>query len=145
MIFAQQSQQGVSTCGFTQPGQGFCFSPLTSVVQVPQEQSPNIGPCTSLLLSEIMNNNNNNDAAGSEKLGQSDHHRVKMMQLPTSSLGNNYSGINPLGTTQSAVPTTVTTSLSLPSTNIHHVQGKKALHFDMTIITTYIEKVGLAP
>ncbi|KAF8032145.1 hypothetical protein BT93_D1157 [Corymbia citriodora subsp. variegata] len=131
LLFPQQSHQGVSTCGFTQSGQGFCFSPLTSVVQVPHEQSPNIGlctnpnigPCTSLLLSEIMNNNSNNNAAGSEKLGQSDHHKMKMMQLPTSSLGNNYSVINPLGTTHSAVPATVTTSLPLPSTNIHNVQG----------------------
>ncbi|KAK3433047.1 hypothetical protein EUGRSUZ_D00577 [Eucalyptus grandis] len=118
--------QGVSTCGFPQSGQGFCFSPLTSVVQVPHEQSPNIGPCTSLLLSEILNNNNNNNnnnAAGSEKLGQGDHHKMKMMQLPTSSLGNNYSVINPLGVTHSAVPATVTTSLPLPSTNIDNVQG----------------------
>ncbi|KAI3439988.1 WOX9 [Psidium guajava] len=114
--------QGVSACGFTQAGQGFCFSPLTSVVQVPYEQCPNIGPCTSLLLSEIMNNNNNN-AAASEKLGPSDHHKVKMMQLPTSSLGNNYSVVNHPGTTQSAVPTTVTTSFPLPSTNIQNVQG----------------------
>lgn len=130
LLFPQQSHQGVSTCGFSQAGQGLCFSPLASVVQVPHEQSPNIGPCTSLLLSEIMNNNNN--AAGSEKLGQSDHHKMKMMQLPTTSLGNNYSVINPLGTTHSAVSTTVTTNLPFPSTNINHLRGKKALHFDMT-------------
>ncbi|XP_048141298.1 WUSCHEL-related homeobox 9 [Rhodamnia argentea] len=124
LLFPQQSHQGVSACGFTQAGQGFCFSPPTSVVQVSHEQSPNIGPCTSLLLSEIMNSNNSsNNAAASEKLGQSDHHKVKMMQLPTSSLGNNYSVINPIGTTQCAVPTTVTTSFHLPSTNIHNVQG----------------------
>ncbi|XP_056175691.1 WUSCHEL-related homeobox 9 isoform X2 [Syzygium oleosum] len=123
LLFPQQSHQGVSTCVFSQAGQGLCFSPLASVVQVPHEQSPNIGPCTSLLLSEIMNNNNNNNAAGSEKLGQSDHHKVKMMQLPTTSLGNNCSVINPLGTTHSAVSTTVTTSLPLPSTNINHLQG----------------------
>ncbi|WCJ27124.1 WUSCHEL-related homeobox 9 [Euphorbia peplus] len=60
---------GAGTGSFTQ---GFCFSDLSSVVQV---QDHSVGPCTSLLLSEILNS----DASLKKDL-QNDHQKNMKMQ-----------------------------------------------------------------
>lgn len=88
------------TSSFTQ---GFCFSELSDVVQVPEHT---VGPCTSLLLSEMMND-------GGSKKDQEE----KVMK------------INPqLNYTLTTHPTTVspsttTTGSSVPS-SINQNQGK---------------------
>ncbi|XP_065878760.1 WUSCHEL-related homeobox 9-like [Euphorbia lathyris] len=59
---------GTGTGSFTQ---GFCFSDLSNVVQV---QDHSVGPCTNLLLSEIVNNSDHHTSK------KDDHHKNMKMQ-----------------------------------------------------------------
>ncbi|KAK6264653.1 Homeobox domain - like 10 [Theobroma cacao] len=95
-------QQAAAGTGFTQ---GFVFSELNNMVQVPEQP---VGPCTSLLLSEILNN-------GASKKA---HEEKMKMQLQL-----NYPGSTAPSThTISPLTASTTATITVPS-NINHVQG----------------------
>ncbi|KAK9223886.1 hypothetical protein WN944_012335 [Citrus x changshan-huyou] len=89
-------------------GQGFGFSELPNVVQVNQQQL--IGPCTSLLLSEIMNH-------GATKKEQDDTiWKIQPQQL------SNYAATTVPSILSIAPPPLPTTTVTVPST-INPIQG----------------------
>ncbi|XP_052291076.1 WUSCHEL-related homeobox 9-like isoform X4 [Citrus sinensis] len=89
-------------------GQGFGFSELPNVVQVNQQQL--IGPCTSLLLSEIMNH-------GATKKEQEDTiWKIQPQQL------SNYAATTVPSILSIAPPPLPTTTVTVPST-INPIQG----------------------
>ncbi|KAJ7968640.1 WUSCHEL-related homeobox like [Quillaja saponaria] len=95
-----------TTGGMTQ---GFCFSELSNVVQVPHdEQNVGVGPCTSLLLSELMNQN----TSSKKDVIHDDDERVFMKMHPQQ-LGFSVS---------STTPTIATTTSTVPS-HINQLQG----------------------
>ncbi|XVE51415.1 hypothetical protein DITRI_Ditri02bG0038300 [Diplodiscus trichospermus] len=96
-------QQTTAGAGFTQ---GFGFSELTNVIQAPEQP---VGPCTSLLLSEILN------PGASRK----DHEEKMKMQLQLS-----YSTVTAAPSTNTIPPpiASSTATITVPSNN-HHIQG----------------------
>ncbi|XP_022777330.1 WUSCHEL-related homeobox 9-like [Durio zibethinus] len=94
-------QQTAAVAGFTQ---GFGFSELTNVIQVPDQP---VGPCTSLLLSEIL----------SHGASRKEHEENMKMQLQLS-----YTLTN-APSTQNIIPPTASTSTTrtVPSNN-HPIQ-----------------------
>ncbi|OIW13708.1 hypothetical protein TanjilG_08050 [Lupinus angustifolius] len=102
--------------------QGFCFSDLSSVVQSQQPHGQhNVGPCTSLLLSEIMNH-----GAASSKNGQ-DQVQDKYVKLmhPYSHLSFCVTPTTEVNiATVMPPPITTTTTVTVPSPiNFTQVQG----------------------
>lgn len=97
----QHTGGGGGTGAFTQ---GFCFSELSNVVHV---QDHMVGPCTSLLLNEMMN-------SGSSKKG---HHEEKNMSYTVTSPFTHSIGLAPLPPS-----TTSTSSVTVPST-VNQIQG----------------------
>ncbi|XVF27566.1 hypothetical protein REPUB_Repub14bG0119400 [Reevesia pubescens] len=91
-------QQATAGTGFTQ---GFGFSELTNVIQVPEQ--PVVGPCTSLLLSEILNHGPS----------RKEHEEKMRMQLQLS---------HTLTTTAPSTASTIAT-ITVPSNN-HHIQDR---------------------
>ncbi|KAJ4840407.1 hypothetical protein Tsubulata_002067 [Turnera subulata] len=113
----QQPGAGAGSGAFAQ---GFCFSDLTNVVQV---QDHAIGPCTSLLLSEIMN-------SGASKKS----HAEKMMKMQSSQLS--YNNVNTIPVTNSIglaplipSPTNTTDSATVTSA-INQIQGDQSSPVD---------------
>ncbi|GAV76964.1 Homeobox domain-containing protein [Cephalotus follicularis] len=103
-FFPLQEQTGGGSGGFTQ---GFCYSELTNVLQAPDQLT--IGPCTSLLLSEIMNH------GGALKK----EHEEKTMKIQPQL----HYTVTTAPITQSIVPPTpATTTVTVPSTN-SQIQG----------------------
>ncbi|XVF87402.1 hypothetical protein PTKIN_Ptkin18bG0117300 [Pterospermum kingtungense] len=96
-------QQTTGGAGFTQ---GFGFSELANVVQLPEQPA---GPCTSLLLSEILNHGN---------ASRKDHEEKMKMQLQLS-----YSTVITASSTHTVPPPTASTTatITVPSNN-HHIQ-----------------------
>ncbi|CAL0300921.1 unnamed protein product [Lupinus luteus] len=101
--------------------QGFCFSELSSVVQSQQSHGPhNVGPCTSLLLSEIMNH-----GAASSK-GDQDQVQDKNVKAihPYSHLSFCVTPTTPLHTATVAPPSITATTVTVPSPiNFSQLQG----------------------
>ena len=96
-------QQATAGAGFTR---GFGFSELTNVIQVPEKPA---GPCTSLLLSEILNHG----------ASRKDEEKMKMQ------LQHSYSTMTTAPSTHTIPPTASTSAtITVPSNN-HHSQGKK--------------------
>ncbi|XWS19664.1 hypothetical protein CRYUN_Cryun31cG0034900 [Craigia yunnanensis] len=94
-------QQATAGAGFTQ---GFGFSELTNVIQVPEKP---VGPCTSLLLSEILNHG----------ASRKDEEKMKMQ------LQHSYSTVTTAPSTQTSPPPTASTiaTITVPSNN-HYIQ-----------------------
>lgn len=82
---------------------GFSFSELSNVVQVPENTG---GPCTSLLLSEIMNH------------GASKKDQEKAMKV------HDHHQLDSTVTTHTVIPPCTTTATTVPSP-ISQIQGKK--------------------
>ncbi|XP_019418741.1 PREDICTED: WUSCHEL-related homeobox 9-like [Lupinus angustifolius] len=100
--------------------QGFCFSELSSVVQSQQPHGQhNVGPCTSLLLSEIMNH-----GAASSKRDRVQDKNVKVIH-PYSHLSFCVTPTTPLHTATTVVPPPITTtSVTVPSPiNFSQLEG----------------------
>ncbi|KAL5772319.1 hypothetical protein ACOSP7_011921 [Xanthoceras sorbifolium] len=103
-FFPIQQQTGGAT-GLTQ---GFDFPELSNVVQVHQQQ---IGPCTSLLLSEIMNH-------GATKKD----HEEKIMKMQPQQLNYTLTTVNPSTLTIAPPLPTTPVAVTVPST-INQIQG----------------------
>ncbi|XVF25720.1 hypothetical protein REPUB_Repub13aG0238100 [Reevesia pubescens] len=96
-------QQATSGTGFTQ---GFGFSELTNVIQVPEQ--PVVGPCTSLLLSEILSH-------GASRKEHEENMKMQLQHSYTLTTAPNSSGtIAPTASTSSTI--------TVPSNN-HQIQG----------------------
>ncbi|KAF3451408.1 hypothetical protein FNV43_RR07503 [Rhamnella rubrinervis] len=82
---------------------GFCFSHLSNVVHVPDEIQ-NVEPCTSLLLSEIINH----------RVSKGDHHEEagKVLKMDTQQLNYNVT----------TSPSSVTSTVAVPSL-LNQIQG----------------------
>ncbi|XP_007212776.1 WUSCHEL-related homeobox 9 isoform X1 [Prunus persica] len=114
-------------CNFTQ---GFCFSELSNVVDVPnhgthEQTNTNTGPCTSLLLSEIMSHG----AAMSRKEYHQEDEMKDMNMKNIDPHHLNYS-LNVTTTSPTSHTNMVashtngpTTSVAVPSPMIHNIQG----------------------
>ncbi|PRQ29055.1 putative transcription factor Homobox-WOX family [Rosa chinensis] len=104
------STNGPVASGSFSTTQGFCFSELANVVHV--NNSPDLhGPCTSLLLSEIMNNN----GMASRKNGQDQEMKgTKMDQLQQQ--------LNYNGAVTTSPTTTGAVNVAVPSP-MTHIQG----------------------
>ncbi|XP_027933466.1 WUSCHEL-related homeobox 9-like [Vigna unguiculata] len=101
----------------TVASQGFCFSELSNVVQLQSPPQHNVGPCTSLLLSEIVGHG----AAASKKDLEQDK-SLKIMHQP--SLFNFcVTPTTTAPTTPSAIPPITTSSTTVLSPVIAQVQG----------------------
>ncbi|XP_061341524.1 WUSCHEL-related homeobox 9-like [Gastrolobium bilobum] len=107
----QHNGQGVIPNAIT--SQGFCFSELSSVVQAQSPCHNNVGPCTSLLLSEIMNH------GASSKKDQYQDKSVKIMHQPSHF---NFC-VTPTSHTATVLPPITTTTITVPSPIIAQVQG----------------------
>jgi hypothetical protein len=83
---------------------GFSFSELSNVVQVPENT---VGPCTSLLLSEIMNHGASKKDQEGKAMKVRDHHQLDSTV-----------------TTHTVIPPSTTTAATVPSP-ISQIQGKK--------------------
>ncbi|KAK8646168.1 hypothetical protein V6N13_119963 [Hibiscus sabdariffa] len=96
-------QQATAGAGFTQ---AFGFSELTNVIQVPEQP---VGPCTSLLLSEILSHGDS----------RKEHEEKMNMQLQLS-----YSTGTTAPSTHSIAPHTASASatITVPS-NVQHIHG----------------------
>lgn len=107
-LFPAQQTGGVHHTGEAASfSQGFCFSELSSAVQVHEHA---MGPCTSLLLSEIMYQE-------TSKKDQEDHQKVLMKnhhQLNYNVTSHLHTGVVPPSTTSGTV-----------SSPISQIQGKK--------------------
>ncbi|XP_022721102.1 WUSCHEL-related homeobox 9-like [Durio zibethinus] len=97
------AQQATEGAGFTQ---GFDFSDLTNVIQVPEQT---VGPCTTLLLSEISNHG----------ASRKEHEEKMKMKLQISN-----SAVTTAPSTHAIPPPTVSSpaTITVPSNN-HHIQG----------------------
>ncbi|XP_027338139.1 WUSCHEL-related homeobox 9-like [Abrus precatorius] len=95
--------------------QGFCFSELSNVVQAQSHGQHNVGPCTSLLLSEIISHG----AAASKKDLDQDK-SLKIMHQP-SQLNFCVSHTTTAPTTATVVPPITATTTTVPSPVIAHV------------------------
>ena len=96
-------QQATSGAEFTQ---GFGFSELTNVLQVPEQP---VAPCTSLVLSEIL----------SHGASSKEHEEKIKMQLQLS-----YT-VTTAPSTHTNAPTASTSATITAPSNNHHIQGKK--------------------
>ena len=128
-----------SSCSSTSTTtQGFCFPThnhelSTHEVLLPHEVQ-NMGPCTSLLLSEIMNHHHPHHGAPSSKkdhLHEQNYNKVLMKMDDPHDL--NYTSLTPQTPSLAATPINVvvsshhatsgTTTVSAPSVTVHQVQG----------------------
>ncbi|TKY71782.1 WUSCHEL-related homeobox 9 [Spatholobus suberectus] len=101
----------------TVTSQGFCFSELSNVVQAQSHAQHNVGPCTSLLLSEIVSHG----AAGSKKDLQQDKSLKIMHQPPLLNFCVTPTTTAPITTT--VVPPITTSTTTVLSPIIAQVQG----------------------
>ncbi|KAG4970668.1 hypothetical protein JHK82_036361 [Glycine max] len=103
--------------GVTSSSQGFCFSELSNVVH----QHNSVGPCTSLLLSEIVGH-----GVASASASKKDKSQVKIMHQPSLL---NFCVTTPTTTAPSTTttvvvpPITTTSSTTVPSPLMHQLQG----------------------
>ncbi|XP_041028906.1 WUSCHEL-related homeobox 9-like [Juglans microcarpa x Juglans regia] len=106
-ITGDQVHHKGGTASFTQ---GFCFSELSNVVQVPEQDT--VGPCTSLLISEIMNHGDSEKSLEDEKAMKFFHHQ------------QNYAvTTHPITHTTAVSPSTTATYTGTVSSPIDQVQG----------------------
>ncbi|KAG6638731.1 WUSCHEL-related homeobox 8-like isoform X1 [Carya illinoinensis] len=96
------------TASFTQ---GFCFSELSNVVQVPEHDT--VGPCTSLLISEIMNHGDSKKNLEDEKLAKKFFHDQQNYAETT----------HPITHTTAVYPSTTATYTGTVSSPIDQTQG----------------------
>ncbi|KAL2341821.1 hypothetical protein Fmac_009761 [Flemingia macrophylla] len=106
-------QQGIAPSTVT--SQGFCFSELSNVVQA--QSHNNVGPCTSLLLSEIVSHG----AAASKKDLEHDK-SLKIMHQP-SLLNFRVSPTTTAPTASTVVPPITTSTTTVLSSIIAQAQG----------------------
>ncbi|CAJ1961822.1 unnamed protein product [Sphenostylis stenocarpa] len=111
----QHHGQGVAPSTVTT--QGFCFSELSNVVQLQSHAQHNVGPCTSLLLSEIVGHG----AAASKKDLEQDK-SLKIMHQP-SLLNFCVTPITTAPTTTTVVSPITTSTTTVLSPVIAQVQG----------------------
>ncbi|XP_048447262.1 WUSCHEL-related homeobox 9-like [Pyrus x bretschneideri] len=100
--------------------QGFCFSELVNVDHVPnheQTNNNNIGPCTSLLLSEIMNHGG---ISGKEYHHQED--QIKAMKNVDNQQHLNYN-INVTTSPTTAAAASTASTVAVPTPMFHNIQG----------------------
>ncbi|KAK7412410.1 hypothetical protein VNO78_03869 [Psophocarpus tetragonolobus] len=111
----QHHGQGVAPS--TVSSQGFCFSELSNVVQVQAHTQHSVGPCTSLLLSEIVGHG----AAASKKDLEQDKSMKIMHQPPL--LNFCVAPTTTSSTTTTLVPPITTPSSTVQSPVMPQVQG----------------------
>ncbi|KAG5126317.1 hypothetical protein JHK82_027152 [Glycine max] len=118
-FFPVQQQHDVHH-GVTSSSQGFCFSELSNVVHAQQN---NVGPCTSLLLSEIVGH-----GAASAGASKKDKSQMKIMHQPSLlnfcvTTPTTATTSTPTTTTTVVVPPITTTSTTVSSPLMPQLQG----------------------
>lgn len=105
----------------TSSHQGFCFSEFSGLVQ-----HQDVGPCTSLLLSEMMNNQKKQDHHTNKDLKSTimnyPHHHLSFC-VTASSSSSSVTPTTVLPTSMVPATTTTTTSVTVPSL-VPQIQGK---------------------